>query len=170
MVFPRGIRARFFGAIFLASILGGFLLSWVFTPPATAQFTPSVTVPARYRAGQQLYLESCSGCHVPIPASVLPVQAWKHLLENPDSHYGIRLPNPLGLTRYLMWEYLSYSSRAVGAEAAVPLFIERSPYFKALHPRVPLPSRLDHTTCVSCHPRAANYDYRTLTPAWEDAP
>jgi hypothetical protein len=164
------IRSTFLLAIFLASILGGLLISSVFDVRAIAQFTPTDTLPSRYQIGQQTYLENCSTCHIPIPAGVLPTQSWKHLLENPNSHYGVRLPNMIGLTQRLIWDYLSYASRPLVADAPVPLFIERSTFFKALHPKVTLPSPIAHTTCVSCHPNASRYDYQTLTPEWENAP
>ncbi|MEG3439658.1 hypothetical protein V0288_21200 [Pannus brasiliensis CCIBt3594] len=170
MAFFRSVRSRVFSVIFLASILGGILISWAFTPPVEAQSSPVEPLPSRYQIGLQTYLENCSTCHIPIPASVLPTQTWKHLLEKPNSHYGIRLPNMIGINQRLMWDYLAYSSRPVSKDAPVPLFIEQSPWFKALHPRVSLPSPVTHLTCVTCHPNAARYDYRTLTPEWENAP
>jgi hypothetical protein len=153
--------------MFLVSILAGIYLSSVLNSPAYAQSDP---IPNRYQIGQQTYLENCSSCHLPIPAGVLPTQTWKNILENPNYHYGVRLENMIGITQRLIWDYLSYASRPIPADAPVPLFSEQSTFFKALHPRVTLPKPTTHNTCVICHPNAARYDYRTLTPAWDKAP
>jgi predicted PurR-regulated permease PerM len=167
MAFFGRVRSLSILILFLASVLGGILLSGWLSPPAVGQIEP---LPERYKIGQQTYLENCSGCHIPLPASVLPLQSWKHLLENPNYHYGVRLQNMIGITQRLIWDYLSYSSRPLTTDAAVPLFIEQSTYFKALHPRVTFTGPVTHLTCVVCHPNASRYDYRTLTPAWENAP
>ena len=75
----------------------------------------------------------------------------------------------VGITQRLIWDYLSYSSRPLTQTTFVPLLIEQSTYVKVFHPRVNLPTPLGHTTCVSCHPNASRYDYKTLTPIWDDA-
>ncbi|MGL5805822.1 MAG: cytochrome C, partial [Xenococcaceae cyanobacterium] len=38
--------------------------------------------------GQELYLQNCSSCHIPIAAEVLPTDTWRALLSNPQKHYG----------------------------------------------------------------------------------
>jgi len=48
--------------------------------------------------------------------------------------------------------------------------VTESRYFKALHPRIDLPPTLTAAGCISCHPGARDYNYRRLTPEWEDSP
>lgn len=130
-------------------------------------------VPSRYQAGYDAYLETCSGCHLPIPPEVLPSESWKKLLEQPDKHYGTSLTGSTELNRLtqrLMWDYLSAFSRPLSINEPLPLYVEQSRYFKALHPRVDLPKPTTSKTCVVCHPNAAQFNYRTLAPEWEDAP
>ncbi|MGK7877953.1 MAG: cytochrome [Xenococcaceae cyanobacterium] len=128
------------------------------------------SVPDRYQVGQELYLESCSSCHVPIPPEVMPTETWKQLLEKPQKHYGKQLPQFIGISRILIWDYLRTYSRSVAIDEPIPLYVEQSRYFKALHPRVDLPKPTTHQSCVSCHLGAKNLDYRSLTPEWENSP
>lgn len=127
-------------------------------------------VPSRYQLGYESYLETCSGCHLPIPPAVLPIESWKRLLEQPDKHYGTSLTGFNRLTQRLMWDYLSTFSRPLSINEPLPLYVEQSRYFKALHPRVDLPKPTSSKTCLVCHPKAEQFDYRTLTPEWENAP
>ena len=127
-------------------------------------------LPSRYEVGYDLYLEACTSCHLPIPPAVMPLQTWKQLLEQPEKHYGVSLTGFNRLTQRLLWDYLSSFSRSLSPNEPVPLYSEQSRYFKALHPRVTLPQPTTPRTCVVCHPNAADFDYRTLAPEWEDAP
>ena len=163
------VKSIFFLILFLLSILGGILLASLLQQPAIAQSPSSDTVLNRYQIGQQTYLENCATCHIAIPPSILPSQTWKKILENPNSHYGIRLKPIVGITQRFIWDYLSYSSRPLTQTTFVPLLIEQSSYLKVLHPRVNLPNPIGHTTCVTCHPNASRYDYQTLTPIWDNA-
>ncbi|WP_013325314.1 low-redox potential cytochrome [Gloeothece verrucosa] len=123
----------------------------------------------RYKTAQQLYIDTCSGCHIPISPSVLPSESWKSILEKPDRHYGTSV-DMIRITQVLLWEYLATFSRPVSRDEPVPLYISQSRYFKALHPRVDLPKPSTLKTCVTCHPRAQQYDYQTLSPEWDNAP
>jgi hypothetical protein len=164
------LKAILFLILFLLSILGGILLASALQQPAIAQAPTSDTRLNRYQIGQQTYLENCATCHIAVPPSILPSQTWEKLLENTNSHYGIRLKPMVGITQRLIWDYLSYSSRPLTETTFVPLLIEQSTYLKVLHPRVNLPTPTGHTTCVSCHPNVSNFDYQTLTPIWDNAP
>lgn len=115
-----------------------------------------------YRVGQELYLENCSTCHIPIPPAVLPTETWKTILENPLNHYGIRLEGIIRFNQVLMWQYLSTYSRPISVNETEPKFIAQSRYFFALHPGVDVPSPVGHTSCVECHSRASEFDFRTL--------
>ena len=83
-------------------------------------------VPGRYQAGYELYLETCSSCHLPIPPGVLPSETWKKLLEQPDNHYGTNLTGINRLTQRLLWDYLSAFSRPLAIDEPVPLYTEQS--------------------------------------------
>jgi hypothetical protein len=128
------------------------------------------SVPSRYQVGLDLYLENCSGCHIAIPPEVLPTETWKQLLEKPEDHYGQSLTNLIRITQLLIWEYVSIFSRPLSTNEPVPLLIEQSRYFKALHPKVKFSEPVTTKTCVTCHPGVAQFDYRTLTPEWDNAP
>ena len=123
-------------------------------------------VPARYKLGQELYLENCATCHNPVSPAVLPTQTWQQVLQD-SQHYGVKLPPLVDPPRLLVWNYLQNYSRSQAKEEETPYRVEDSRYFKALHPQVKLPRPLEITSCVSCHPSAAEYNFRRLTPEWE---
>ncbi len=159
-------------------ILWSVILGWGLAIAATpvANLIPSPTtlaqidpVPERFQVGQQLYLENCSTCHIPVPPAVLPIETWRQLLQDPQ-HYGRELQLLVDPPRLLVWNYLQIFSRPHAENEEVPYRIANSRYFKALHPRVELPRPLTVTTCVSCHPGAPDFNFRTLTPEWQDAP
>lgn len=127
-------------------------------------------VPERYQNGLNLYLETCSTCHLALPPEVLPMETWQVLLEKPNDHYGTSVNGLIRLTQLLIWDYLRTYSRPLTPNEPVPLYTERSRYFKALHPRVTLPDVVTHKTCLVCHPAAENFNFRTLTPEWENSP
>lgn len=116
----------------------------------------------KFQIGEELYLENCSGCHIPIPPAVLPRETWQTILENPSDHYGVKVEGIIRLTQVLMWDYISNYSRNLMKDEAKPDYIAQSRYFKALHPKVNLPDPITHRSCVSCHPKAIKFDYRTI--------
>ncbi|WP_253188369.1 diheme cytochrome c [Leptolyngbya sp. 'hensonii'] len=122
-----------------------------------------------YQLGQQLYLETCASCHIAIPPALLPSETWRQLLSDPQ-HYGRRIELPVDPGRLLIWQYLRDYSRPQIEEEELPYRIRDSRYFKALHPRVKLPRPLNLSTCVTCHPGSGQYNFRSLTPEWENAP
>ncbi len=117
----------------------------------------------KYQLGEQLYLENCSSCHVPIPPAVLPTQTWQTILENPSNHYGQKVEGLTRISQVAIWEYVSNYSRSLNKDEAKPNYIAQSRYFKALHPQVKLPDPVTHRSCVQCHPNALKFDYRTLS-------
>ncbi len=128
------------------------------------------SVPTRYEPGFQAYLETCASCHIAIPPEVLPVESWQEILRKPDNHFGTSIPNFNRFTQLLIWDYVSTFSRPSPPDSPRILYVEKSRYFKALHPRVTMPSEMSAKTCVVCHPNVANANFRTLTPEWNDAP
>ncbi|NEO97406.1 MAG: cytochrome C [Symploca sp. SIO2E9] len=123
-------------------------------------------VPEGYRLGQQLYLENCGSCHIPLPPEVMPTATWRELLLDLNEHYGKRVDPILRPSLLAMWGYIRQFSRPLKEKEATPYRLTQSRYFKALHPQVEFPETVRPATCVSCHPGAAQYDYRSLTPEW----
>ncbi len=123
-------------------------------------------VPAQFQLGQQLYLENCSSCHIPLPPAVFPTQTWKNLLQD-SQHYGAQLKPLVDPPRILVWRYLSTFSRAQLRDEQTPYRLKDSRYFKALHPKVQLPRPLQVGSCVSCHPSATDFNFRSLSPEWK---
>lgn len=137
------------------------------TQPATVGTVD--VIPARYQAGYQLYLQTCATCHVGIPPEVMPTETWRQLLPDPQ-HYGLELKPLQNPDLRIAWEYLRTFSRPQAADEAVPYRIYQSRYFKALHPRVKLPPKAGLGSCISCHPGAGAYDFRSLSAEWQNAP
>lgn len=126
-------------------------------------------VPQNQQLGQSLYLESCAGCHIAVSPAVLPDETWRQLLQD-TQHYGQQLPQLVDPPRVLIWNYLRQFSRPLAEGETVPYRVNDSRYFKALHPRVPLPQPARLGSCISCHPGAGTYDFRSLTQEWQNAP
>jgi hypothetical protein len=126
-------------------------------------------VPDRHQLGQELYLENCATCHIGLPPAVFPSQTWLNLIQDPE-HYGVEITPLLDPTRLVVWNYLRFFSRPILLEEAIPYRLTSSRYFKALHPKVELPNPLQMGSCVTCHPAAAQFNYRSLAPEWENAP
>ncbi len=135
--------------------------SWESLPPIG---TVDPTPPA-YRLGQDLYIETCQGCHVAVPPAVLPTETWRQLLQD-SQHYGQQLTPLVDPARLLVWNYLLLSSRPHAVDETIPFRVQESRYFRALHPNVPLQRPITLAGCVSCHPGAPKYDYRRLTADW----
>ncbi len=149
-------------SIFLALCLViGSLLASV-TNAQTSEIGTVDAVPAQYKLGQELYLENCSSCHIAIPPAVFPSQTWKNLLEDSE-HYGAQLKPLVDPPRTLVWRYLSTYSRSLQKDEQIPYRFHNSRYFKALHPQVKLPQPIQASSCVTCHPSASNYNFRSLT-------
>jgi hypothetical protein len=139
------------------------------TKPAAAAIGTVDVVAPRLQPGMQLYLENCATCHIALPPEVLPATTWSNLLQDTE-HYGTTL-RPLSEPQLLLiWNYLRAYSRPLTTGEAVPYRVYQSRFFKALHPRVKLPARAGLNSCVSCHPGADQYDFRSLSSEWQNAP
>lgn len=123
-------------------------------------------VPANLQAGQAAYQKTCGACHLAIPPEVLPTPTWRTLLLDPN-HYGATLNLPTGGTRQLIWSYLQTYSRPLDPEEITPYRVEKSRYFRILHPGVELPTAVNFGSCATCHPGASQYNFRTLSPEWQ---
>jgi Dihaem cytochrome c len=127
-------------------------------------------VEPEYQLGYELYLNTCSTCHIPIPPQVFPTQTWQQIIQD-EQHYGATLQPLDGPSLLLMWKYLQTYSRSIPLkDEAIPYRFNRSRYLKALHPRVELPQPVTVNSCVSCHPGASEFNYRNLTPEWQNSP
>ncbi len=119
-------------------------------------------VPKDLQLAQEVYLAKCATCHHGIPPAVLPTETWQAILED-SNHYGIPwepLRNP---ELALSWKYLRTYSRTLNPNETVPYRIEKSRYFKILHPGVEISTPITLNQCASCHPGAAQFNYRTLS-------
>ncbi|MBR8836671.1 MAG: cytochrome C [Stigonema ocellatum SAG 48.90 = DSM 106950] len=161
--------------ILLVILAWSLAMGWLLTSATHAQSaTPSNqigtvdVVPAQYQLGQQLYLENCSTCHIALPPAVLPNQTWKNLLQD-GQHYGVQLKLLVDPPRILVWKYIAAFSRPLQQEEETPYRVNSSRYFKALHPKVKLPNPVQIGSCVSCHPSAAEFNFRRLTKEWENS-
>ena len=161
--------------LFLLSVsisLGWVGMRWT---PATALSPEMIVaqvggvdwVSPEYQLGQQLYLENCSSCHIAVPPQVLPTQTWQQLLQD-TQHYGVEIPQLVDPPRLIIWNYLQrYSRPLLSYEEVVPYRVERSRYFRALHPQIAFPQKVTLKGCVSCHPGANQNNFRQLSPEWQ---
>lgn len=157
----------------MASNLGGAIAQ---TNPRVEDLAPPPTaigtvdpIPSKYQLGYELYLENCATCHIGVPPAVLPTETWRQLLQD-SQHYGVQINPLVDPGRLLVWDYLRTFSRPLMAEESVPYRMGQSRYFKALHPRVDLSPTVKLSSCATCHPAAAQFNYRSLSPEWENAP
>lgn len=125
-------------------------------------------LPERLQLGQSVYVRGCATCHIAPSPAVLPTQTWARLLVSPQ-HYGTQIEVMRSPAIDLVWDYVQFASRSIAENETPPEQIRDSRFFRALHPRVEV-ERVNLAGCVSCHPNVWDYDYRTLSPEWLDAP
>lgn len=140
------------------------------TNPLSNQLITQTSTQENLKLGQEMYLENCASCHLPIPAEVLPTETWKNILLKPLQHYGQRLSNLPAITIKIIWGYLGEYSRPLSVNESKPDYVRQSRYFRLLHPQVELPEVISSQSCVACHPNAPRLDYITLSPEWENKP
>jgi Dihaem cytochrome c len=167
----KGKPAGFLLIILTWSLAMGWLLAIVTnaqgaTPTPNPQVGTIDVVPAKYQLGQQVYLENCGTCHLALPPGILPTQTWKNILED-SQHYGVQVKPLVNPQRLLVWRYISTFSRSLLKDEDIPYRVDKSRFFKALHPKVQLKQPVQISSCVSCHPSASEYNFRSLTPEWE---
>lgn len=170
---PKRSPAVLLGLILLWSITIGWGLALATNTQLAAQTTAATvgtidSVPPRLQLGQELYLQNCASCHIAIPPAVLPTQTWQQVLQD-SQHYGTQLQLLVDPQRLLVWNYIVASSRPQNKDEDTPYRVDNSRYFKALHPKVKIPRPIQISGCVSCHPGAADYNFRRLTPEWENS-
>ena len=163
----RQLKRQPFGFM-LIIVAWSLVMGWLFaTATSVHSATPTAevgtvdVVPSQYQLGQELYIENCSTCHIPIPPSVLPTQTWKNLLED-SQHYGVQLQPLIDPPRILVWRYLSTFSRTHLKDEETPYRVNKSRFFNALHPKVELQRPVQLGSCVRCHPGAGEFNFRRL--------
>jgi Dihaem cytochrome c len=149
--------------IVLFSILMGIGLAQAIEPGGPDE------VPDRFQLGQQIYLENCASCHIGVPPEVMPTQTWQTLIQDPQ-HYGASITPLRDPNRRILWNYLRTYSRPTNDDEQTPYRIADSRYFRALHPKVPLPRRPSLSGCITCHPGANQFKFRKLSPEMEKSP
>jgi hypothetical protein len=168
-IFKRLEWVFLLGTLVCLTVISGWGLAIAVDPPAGGYRSVDPAA-ARFQEAQALYVDTCSACHIPLPAEVLPTETWRKLLEKPEVHYGVSLNQLISVSQLMIWNYLNAYSRPLNFDEPQPLYVAQSRYFKALHPRVELPKPINHRSCVICHPGARQYDYQTLNPQWDEAP
>ncbi|WNZ24714.1 MAG: diheme cytochrome C [Leptolyngbya sp. IPPAS B-1204] len=161
-------KQRFHWLRFCLLLVWSAILGWGLAQAAAPSGTVD-PVPERYQLGQQLYLENCASCHVGLPPAVMPSQTWADLLQD-SQHYGVEITPLVQPPLQIVWGYVSNYSRPVLPRERTPYRLQQSRYFKALHPKVEFTEPATVNSCITCHPAAAQFDYRRLTPEWENAP
>ena len=165
------ILAIFFWSISIAWGIAYILHTFTQNAPMAIAASPNNGVLTRHQTGKEFYIKTCSACHIALPPEVLPSETWKKLLENPNEHYGTSVPNLIRLGQLLMWDYLQAFSRTLPTkDEPTPFYVEQSRYFKILHPRIKFEETVTHGSCIVCHPGVESFNFRTLTPEWENSP
>jgi hypothetical protein len=147
-------------------VLWSGLVGWGIATASEPNNAPSIgtvdPIPSRYQLGQKLYVENCGSCHLAIPPAVFPRQTWSDLLQDPQ-HYGTNITPLRNPNLTLVWNYLRTFSRSIEQEESTPYRFNQSRFFKALHPDVDIPNPTTVKSCVSCHPKASEYNFRVLS-------
>jgi mono/diheme cytochrome c family protein len=126
-------------------------------------------VPQSLQLPQETYLARCATCHIGIPPAVLPSESWKNILQD-DNHYGVPWTSLRNPDLALAWKYVRTFSRPNSPTEDPPYRIARSQYFRILHPKVKFTEPVKIGTCVSCHPSVSSFNFRDLSPQWQNSP
>lgn len=184
---PRRRRRRsIWSLILLVSVWSGFLgwglsqiqnsvatettlLTQNATPPTIESTIGGVDpVPASLKQGESIYLQRCGTCHIALPPQLLPSQTWQVLLPE-TNHYGVVLPEFQNPELTYTWDYLRFFSRPMKEDGLrpIPYRVQRSEFFKILHPDVDFAEPVTPDTCIRCHPGVSELNFRQLSPEWQ---
>lgn len=139
-------------------------------PPQGEEITGGVDfVPPQLKRGEELYRQQCGTCHIALPPQVLPSQTWQAILPG-TSHYGVVLPPFQDPELTAAWQYVSFFSRPMKEDGLRPLpyRVQRSEFFKILHPGVDFAEPVTPETCIRCHPGVSDLNFRQLSPEWKN--
>lgn len=170
-------RPLILGGCFAVTLLAAAATSWMVRAqpapekPLEGKLESSREEPLapQYKLGRELYIKNCSYCHLVIPPEVFPSDTWRALLLD-SYHYGRQVQIDFRPEKLLVWQYLRDYSRALQEKEPVPYYFAESRYFRALHPKVPLPKRPNTASCLPCHPGAKVGNYLRLSAEWEEKP
>lgn len=153
------ITKKFWQLLILAFFVScSLILGWGVSHALETKSVDQAT--GNFKIGEELYLESCATCHIPIPPAVLPAETWKTILESPGTHYGVQVKDLMRFNQRLIWQYLQHYSRNLLKDELEPKYIAQSRYFFALHPQVKFSAPVSQSTCIECHAGAKQFDYR----------
>jgi len=125
---------------------------------------PLILFLLRYQLGQELYLETALVATSPY----LQLFCQPKLGNRCSRLAALWHKATTWLIRHACWYGNTYKIlRSQAKEEETPYRVDDSRYFKALHPQVKLPRPVQITSCISCHPSAAQYNFRRLTPEWQ---
>lgn len=173
-IFKRKSSHNYTRRLILMVLLWSLVVGWLLSLAINAQGADPLTidpggtvdvVPQRYRLGEKLYFEQCSTCHIALPPEVFPRETWRDILDGTE-HYGTSIP-PLYDPLNLIPRYLENFSRFKREDELTPYRLHQSRYFLALHPGVKLPDPVKMSSCVGCHPRDREFNFRKLSPEWD---
>ena len=137
--------------------------------PAPAAMGTVDVITRKHQLGHDLYLENCASCHIGVPPAVLPTETWRQLIQDPQ-HYGARLDPLVDPARLLVWNYLRTYSRLQDSDEETPYRLRNSRFFKVLHPRVKFSQPINLKNCATCHIGASQFNFRQLSPEWQNSP
>lgn len=147
--------------IWLVVILLSWGSGWQLAAQQVQQELPASDL-SQEQLEQGAYVRYCGTCHVALPASVLPTQAWQQLMLDPN-HYGQQISLPTGIPLQLAWQYLRDHSRPLLQQEQLPLRLADSRLFKALHPRVEFPLSIQVDGCIDCHSQALSGNFASFS-------
>ncbi|MBD2079934.1 diheme cytochrome C [Leptolyngbya sp. FACHB-17] len=170
---PRRIRRRSPVILILILLIWSLILGWglaqAVEKPQSAEIGTVDVVSGNLQLAQQTYLQNCATCHIGIPPAAFPTQTWRELLRD-SQHYGATLTPLVEPERSLVWTYLRTFSRQALEDERIPYRFGESKPFKLLHPKVEISRSISLSSCATCHPGTNQYNFRKLTPDWENAP
>lgn len=102
-----------------------------------------------------VYIEECGGCHVPYPASALPVASWNTLMSRLDRHFGSDASLAPDVADPIR-RWLQSNAGRGAANINEPLRITRAPWFLREHDEIALatwrsPAVKSAANCAACH-------------------
>jgi cytochrome c553 len=110
-----------------------------------------------------VYVEECGSCHVPYPASGLPVSSWNTLMSTLDHHFSsdaTLAPDVTGTIR----SWLRTNAGHGAANRAEPLRITRTAWFLREHDEIAAttwrsPAVTSAANCGACHRGAGRGEF-----------
>lgn len=135
----------------------------------------SLAVAGNKRVAEQpeAYKKSCSACHMPYPAELLPAASWERILSTLDTHFSRKVMLNAAMAEpvksYLLENAADKTTAKLGRKAmekignATPARISTIPYIVHKHRKLgkelTRPSVKGLYNCSACHQGAAQGDF-----------